>query len=78
MTEDPKASDKKAGTEKSTPIRKLSPDGVPYEDVKDEKGRRYVIPNLRPSDEKYLEKYANMMYLKFHNPRLFNKVMSWD
>jgi len=37
-----------------------------------------VIPNLRPSDENYLERYANMMYLKFHNPSLFRKIMSWD
>jgi hypothetical protein len=78
MTDKTKSPQSETDPKQTAPDPNLSPDGVPYEDEKDENGRRYVIPNLRPSDENYLERYGNRMYLKFHNPSLFRKIMNWD
>ncbi len=69
---------RKKGEKAPIYLRELSPEGIPYCDIKDHNGYRYMIPGLHTGMPDYLTKYASYMYMKYHNPELFEKIMSWD
>jgi len=58
----------------------LTPEGIPYGDARDYHGYRYSCPPGAPSitDPDYESYYTRMMYLKYHNKNLYDKMMRWD
>ena len=59
--------------------KQFNAEGIDYANVKNPKSnKRYIIPNLSPTDPIYLEKYASTMYLQDHNKELFDKIINWD
>lgn len=49
-----------------------------YWNMTDEKGKRYDIPLLSPTDHEYRDKYISAMKLKEEDPETFARMLKWS